>query len=67
MGENMYPHRRFCKESTCMHYNLIDRLTSMQDSTKERDLEIARVHCQQACEKTAYNYYEWLRKHGINP
>ena len=36
----------FCKETGCVHYNLIERLRFAPESSQiERELKIARVHC----------------------
>ncbi len=60
----------FCKETGCMHYNLIKRLTSILNSSQssnatERDLGIARVHCRQNCQRTAYQFANWLKEKGL--
>jgi len=65
MTNNDYPPREFCRESKCIHYNLIQRLESKlspQEILTDKSLGIARVQCQQACERTAYQLNEWTRK-----
>ena len=53
----------FCKESKCIRYNLIERLKStLKSSQIEKELEIARIHCKQNCERTAQDYYQWLKE-----
>lgn len=57
----------FCKEQRCVHYNLIERLKSLPKSSKiERELAIAEVHCAKSCERTAYQFHEWLKGEGIS-
>jgi len=57
----------FCKETRCVHYNLIERLKSAPKSSQiERELGIARVHCEQNCERTAYQYYQWIEEKKIS-
>ena len=56
----------FCKETKCVHYNLIERLNSVPKSpTLERNLGIARVHCDQACERSATQFYQWANEKNI--
>ncbi len=63
----MIEYEEFCKESQCVHYNSIRRLSLMKKTSRiERDLTIARVICQQRCERTAYQFYEWLKEKDEN-
>lgn len=60
----------FCRETKCFHYNLISRLSSTLNMREypyeaKRSLEIARVHCKQDCERTAYQFYQWLKQKGL--
>ena len=59
----MEKYRDFCKETRCVAYNLQERLSSMQKTdTVKRDIEIAEVQCRQNCQRTAHNFYEWLKE-----
>ena len=60
----MEEYRRFCEESGCVSYNLIQRLESIEKPNEEqlRELGVARVLCQQSCERTAHQLYEWLKE-----
>lgn len=70
MPERTYPPVRFCEETGCVHYNQIQRLeTALAGDLEknirekyERDLGIVRVTCEQHCERTAVQFYDWLRR-----
>lgn len=65
MTNEDYPPREFCANSKCVHYNLIRRLESRlspEEILTDRSLGIARVQCQQRCERTAYQFNEWRKK-----
>jgi len=58
----------FCKEIECVHYNFIERLSCIETISPEieRSLEIARVYCQQNCEHTAHEFYQWILEKNIS-
>ena len=49
-----------------MHYNLIERIKSLENPTvaDKRLLDITMDRCKPRCEKTAYDFYEWLKSSG---
>lgn len=62
-----YPPKEFCKQLRCIHYNLIERLESVKPRCEPTNaiLGITRVYCQQRCERTAYQLFEWI-KNNLN-
>jgi len=53
----------FCKEVKCVHYNLIERLSFMENNSEiERQLQIAKIYCRKNCEHTAQEFYRWMTK-----
>ena len=59
----MEDYRDFCIEMGCVHYNLIQRLESVENPNEsiKRDLAIAKSRCEQRCERTAYDLYYWMK------
>jgi hypothetical protein len=56
-------YERFCRESGCVKYNSIFRLESIpihSDDIK-RQLAIMKVGCEQSCERSANQFYNWLK------
>lgn len=65
----MEEYREFCKESRCVHYNFVQRLEKIENPNEEikRELGIALVQCNQNCQRTAHEFYEWLEKQNDKP
>jgi len=56
-------YKDFCKESKCIHYDLISRLKSMPETLEtERDLETAKVYCEQKCLRTRHEFDQWRKE-----
>jgi hypothetical protein len=59
-------YKLFCRETKCIYYDLISRLESMPRTPQtEKQLETAGVHCAQACERTAAQFYQWMLEKNI--
>ena len=60
----MKEYREFCNETRCIHYNSIKRLEAIEDPNDaiKRDLGIAEVQCKQNCQRTTYDFYNWLKE-----
>jgi len=62
----MEAYRNFCRDSKCIHYNLIERLESIENPEEEieRDLSLAKNRCEHRCERTAHDFYAYLKNEG---
>jgi hypothetical protein len=63
----MREYREFCQETRCVHYNFVRQMESIEEPTEndKRELGIALVQCQQNCQRTAHDFYEWLKEREI--
>ena len=60
-------YRKFCEESRCVVYNSISRLESISNPSDDikRQLDIIKIYCKQKCERSAYQFYDWLKTNNI--
>ena len=60
-------YRKFCEESGCVTYNSISRLELISNPSDDikRQLGIIKVHCKQRCERSAYQFYDWLKINNL--
>jgi hypothetical protein len=60
-------YNKFCEESKCVHYNAISRLESISNPSEDitRQLAIIKIHCKQRCERSADQFYNWLKINSL--